>query len=265
MRRKPVHVMTGAMVALTLLGGSAAASLVAAGPAQAAETCTRDPTGGSTLCATDISATAGEEFFGTIATYSGIDFTIIVDWGDGANDTYPAGGIGTIEARHLYLAPGTYAINVIASSAHLVATSVATVTEPSPPPPSADLSVTLNAPSSAAKGSPLIYQILPSNAGPDAASNVVLTDRLPYGTAFQSVTASDGWSCYSPKKGTLGATITCTRSQLLVGEATAVSTGVTIKALPGRGPVTNAVTISSNTIDPTPANNTASVSTSISR
>jgi len=26
----------------------------------------------------------------------------------------------------------------------------------------------------------LIYQIVPSNAGPDAAANVVLTDRLPY-------------------------------------------------------------------------------------
>jgi uncharacterized protein DUF11 len=61
----------------------------------------------------------------------------------------------------------------------------------------------------------------------------------------------------------LGATVTCSRGQLQVGEVSAVSTGVTIKALPDRGPVTNTVAISGDTRDLNPANNTASISTTV--
>jgi len=265
MKSKRARPLARLLVGLVALAGATAAAFVAAGPAQAAS-CSNFPT--ASLCTSDVTATATVPWSGPIAQYSTVSpetaFSVSVIWGDGTNSEYDVTGStgGTVTGSHTYTSSGTFSIQVqlFTTAEYFSAYATATVATA---PPTADLGVTVNAPGSASKGSPLIYQILPSNAGPDTATNVVLTDHLPYGTAFQSVTTSDGWSCNSPKKGTLGATITCTRGQLQVGEVTAVSTGVTIKALPNRGPVTNTVAISGDNRDLNTANNTASVSVTV--
>jgi len=57
---------------------------------------------------------------------------------------------------------------------------------------SADVSVTKTGPANAAPGSNVTYTINASNAGPDAATTVVLTDALPAGVTFVSITQNSG-------------------------------------------------------------------------
>lgn len=111
----------------------------------------------------------------------------------------------------------------------------------------------------------LIYTVTVSNAGQDAASNATLVARLPYGTSFQAVTAPAGWSCSLPAVGALGGTVTCTTPSLASGGSAATSIGVKVKAHPGRGPINAVVTVSSDAADPNTSNNTASVSTTVTK
>jgi len=101
----------------------------------------------------------------------------------------------------------------------------------------------------------------PAELGIDAARNVVMVDNLPYGTVFAAVTAT-GWSCTTPAVGKAGA-VTCTVDPLASGNQVATSIGVKVKAHTGRGVITNAATVSSDTADPNPSNNSASVSTTV--
>ncbi len=80
----------------------------------------------------------------------------------------------------------------------------------------ADLSVTKTGPATASTNTTIAYTITVTNAGPDPAIDVELTDVLPAGTTFVSLVAPGGWSCTTPAVSAAGI-VTCTRLSMPVG------------------------------------------------
>jgi uncharacterized protein len=61
--------------------------------------------------------------------------------------------------------------------------------------PGAKLTTTTDVPAVVVTGSSFTYQAAVTNAGPDAAGAIVVTNVLPHNTEFGSVLAPDGWTC----------------------------------------------------------------------
>jgi uncharacterized repeat protein (TIGR01451 family) len=116
--------------------------------------------------------------------------------------------------------------------------------------PVADISIAKTGPVEAFHGQPVNYTITVSNAGPQTASNVVVTDVIPAGTTFVSSTPSQG-SC------TGTTTVSCTVGAIAAGGTATISLVVTAPA--ANGPFSNTATASNTPEgDPTPANNAGS-------
>jgi uncharacterized repeat protein (TIGR01451 family) len=123
--------------------------------------------------------------------------------------------------------------------------------------PSADLSMTKTTQSSgAAPGATITYTLTAHNAGPDAASTVVVTDVLPASLLFQSIVAPAGFNCTTPAIGASG-TITCNGATLANG-ANATFTLTVRVAANASGSITNGASISSATGDPNGGNGSGS-------
>ena len=122
-------------------------------------------------------------------------------------------------------------------------------------PVSADLSITKSdSPDPATVGRALTYSLAVSNAGPDGASDVTVTDTLPVSVTFVSATPSQG-TC-SQTSGT----VTCNLGSIASG----ASATVTIEVTPNQeGTITDTVGVSSTTIDPDTANNRDSQDTTV--
>jgi len=74
---------------------------------------------------------------------------------------------------------------------------------------SANLSLTkLDSPDPVEAGTNITWTMTFGNEGPDNAANATLSDPLPAGTTFQSVTPPAGWSCTTPAVGANG-TVSC--------------------------------------------------------
>jgi uncharacterized repeat protein (TIGR01451 family) len=117
----------------------------------------------------------------------------------------------------------------------------------------ADVFVSLNAPATVFTGGIISYAVTFGNAGPDTATNVILTDPLPPGTVFQPSVSSSCWQLS-------GGVLTCTTA------AGANTAGVLLLVLtaPGSpGTVTNTVSISASESDPNIGNNTSTWSTDV--
>ena len=122
---------------------------------------------------------------------------------------------------------------------------------------SADLSITKTTPTTtAAPGSNVVYTISVTNHGPDAATNVVMTDTLPASLWFQSITPAATFICTTPAVGTSG-TITCTGGPLANG-ATATFTLTTKIATNATGSISNTASVSSDASDSNGSNSAAS-------
>ncbi len=93
-------------------------------------------------------------------------------------------------------------------------------------------------------GSNITYQLSVTNNGPDAATNVVVSDPLPAGTSFVSASAGCSFAAN---------TITCTAATLANGAST--SFDITVKAQL-EGSVVNTATVTSDETDSTPGNST---------
>ena len=121
--------------------------------------------------------------------------------------------------------------------------------------PVADLSVTKSDERDPAPvGVELTYTLVISNAGPDAAEDVVLTDTLPAEFAFVSATSTQG-AC-----GEAGGIVTCNLGTV----TTSTSSTVEIIVNPGaRGIFENSATVSASSFDPVAANDTATEQTEI--
>ena len=114
----------------------------------------------------------------------------------------------------------------------------------------ADLNVSMSAsPSTVLLGGNVTYTLTVGNAGPQAATGVVLTDVLPGGVAVASIVASQGTTSQS------GGTITVSLGTLASGASATITIVVTPSAA---ATITNSAGVTSDVADPTPANNTAS-------
>jgi uncharacterized repeat protein (TIGR01451 family) len=123
-------------------------------------------------------------------------------------------------------------------------------------PQFADLSLTqTDTPDPVNAAAALVYTLNVTNAGPNPASNPTVTDTLPVGATFGSVTGS-GWVCDQA-----AGVVTCTRTLLSVGAAPPIT--IALIAPANGGNITNAASVASATSDPNDANNAESESTSV--
>ncbi|MCU1350179.1 MAG: domain containing protein, partial [Acidobacteria bacterium] len=171
---------------------------------------------------------------------------------------------GTILSGH-----GTPSISFSAGSSATVALTVTVTTNgcstvaatsipvngTTPPPPvkKADLGIAVSAPSAVAANGTVTYAIAVTNAGPDPAVNVTLSDFNDNG-AMTSLSGA-GWSCSTSISGGV-----CSMVSLPVGASTLTAT-VTAPAIAGT--IHDTASISSPTSDPNGANNEATVTTAV--
>jgi uncharacterized repeat protein (TIGR01451 family) len=112
-----------------------------------------------------------------------------------------------------------------------------------------------------AGGASFVYEIVVTNAGPDAATNVVVTDQVPAGLEIVSVSSSAPGSCNT---GVAGQTPTVCNLDTLAAAGGSYTVDIEVRALPGtRGQVANNVSVSSDIYDPNNANNLATASTQV--
>jgi uncharacterized repeat protein (TIGR01451 family) len=111
-------------------------------------------------------------------------------------------------------------------------------------------------------GSNLNYTMTVTNAGPNMASAVVMTDPLPNGTGFISATPSQG-TCTTPQKNASG-TVSCTLGSLASGASATVTIVVKVN-VPGGSTLRNTASVSANTTDPNPNNNAATITTPVTK
>ncbi len=135
---------------------------------------------------------------------------------------------------------------VVSSTGILTVTSVI---------PSADLALSgTDSPDPVIVGSNLTYTLLVSNAGPSAATAVIVTNQLPVGVNYVSATNSQG-SCTNT-----GSIVVCTLGTLDSGSNATITLVVkpTVSGL-----LTNVATLSANEMDPDDANNTVTLVTTV--
>lgn len=125
--------------------------------------------------------------------------------------------------------------------------------------PRADLSLKKSGPSQVTVRDQVTYSVTVSNNGADTASTVSMTDTLPAGLGFVSVTPPAGWTCpTTPAVGQPG-DIICTRPDLTV--AAGAQTFQIVARATSSGSLANTARVTSATRDLTPGNNSESVST----
>jgi uncharacterized repeat protein (TIGR01451 family) len=128
---------------------------------------------------------------------------------------------------------------------------------------SADLVISKSGTESAAAGETIEYSIFVFNNGPNAAQNVTVTDSLPSGTTFLSLSTSDGpFTCSKPAVGS-GGTVACSAAAMEVEGTVSFRLSVKTSATAPSGSITNTATIASPTPDPNTSDNSSSVSTGI--
>lgn len=123
----------------------------------------------------------------------------------------------------------------------------------------ANLSLAIGAtPNPAQLNKPVVILITVRNLGPTAAAGIVVTDTLPTVSKILSVNSAQG-SCNAPPAGSTG-TITCGLGSLASGAATTVQVTVELVVKKGLVDDTASVTNNGNTTDPSPSDNSATVS-----
>jgi uncharacterized repeat protein (TIGR01451 family) len=132
---------------------------------------------------------------------------------------------------------------------------------PSTPANSADVAVTASGPSSVTAGTNAVYTITLTNHGPNPATGVVLSNSLPAGSTFVSMTQSSGSDPF----------VLSQSSASLPGTASMASGStdtftLTVSAASNLAPGANfseTASVSSTTTDPNSANNSSTVTGSI--
>lgn len=110
-------------------------------------------------------------------------------------------------------------------------------------------------------GDNLIYTITVINSG--NATNVFVTDPLPAGLLFTSLSFPAGWSCTHPSPGS-GGNVVCSIGTLPQTSGQTFTIGATIPSNTAATTVfTNTVTISTASMDPNSENDQASVATTV--
>jgi len=120
----------------------------------------------------------------------------------------------------------------------------------------------IDAPDPVLAGGNLAYTITVSNEGPASAANATLTDTLPAGTTFISLTAPGGWSCTTPAVGAAG-TVNCTNAAAPVGSDIFTLVVAVAAGTANGSTISNTATISTTTTDPDPNDNVATAVTAV--
>ncbi|MFA6956956.1 MAG: C25 family cysteine peptidase [Thermoanaerobaculia bacterium] len=110
-------------------------------------------------------------------------------------------------------------------------------------------------------GSILTYNIVVTNNGPAAATNITVSDTLPANTTYQSVVSTRGVCSHN---GLIPGAVNCTIAGLGVGGTATITLQVNVLAsASGQPPLSNTVNVSSTTPEPTGAttNNSSTAST----
>lgn len=124
-----------------------------------------------------------------------------------------------------------------------------------------DLIVSQSADKASVKqGDLLTYTVRVQNLGPETAPNVVVTDVLSSGVTFVSAEHAKGTHT-APPVGETG-TVTWYLGDLLDQGNETTEIKVTVR-LKGKTTITNTASVASDAVDPNPANNTASLTTSV--
>jgi uncharacterized repeat protein (TIGR01451 family) len=130
----------------------------------------------------------------------------------------------------------------------------------------ADLAVTkTGTPDPVVAGADLTYDITLKNLGPNDAVNASLTDATPGHTTFRSFsqTGGPGFTCSAPAVDATG-TISCTISTFGAGATATFKLVVRVSAsTPNGTTLYNTATATSDTFDPCPGNNSATVMTGV--
>lgn len=159
--------------------------------------------------------------------------------------TPSAAGLVTNEAMVSTSAADTNTGNNSASESTTVAATVTT----------SDLSISKSAsPDPVMAGETLTYTVTVSNAGPDDAPDVAITDILPANVTFQSATASQG-SCQHN-----AGTVNCMFGTVANG-GSASATIMVVPQVPGD--LSNTATVAAGNDDPAPDDNTSTVTTTV--
>jgi uncharacterized repeat protein (TIGR01451 family) len=173
--------------------------------------------------------------------------------------TLAAGGTATFELTvHVNPAPGGTVTNTAIVSSSTSDTNAAnnSVTETTSIDGQADLSITKSdTPNSVEPGANLTYTIVLTNNGGSDAQSVALTDAIPAGTTFVSLTAPAGFTTTTPPVGGTG-TITATTPTLAGGASVTFTLVVRVaSATPSGTNVSNTASVTSTTPDPILENN----------
>ncbi len=133
------------------------------------------------------------------------------------------------------------------------------------PAPMADLALSIvDSPDPVSAGSNIRYSIFVNNNGPNFATNVVLSTAVPANTTFVSLTQTGKFqfTCTTPAAGGTG-NITCTNPSLILGRQEIVLVVRVNPGTPNGTVITRNATISAQTIDPVPGNNSATATTTV--
>jgi len=172
--------------------------------------------------------------------------------------TMPAGATATFTLTTTVNSPGTSSNTATVSATTSDPSSANnSSTQPFSTLPVADLAVTKTGPASTSSGANLSYTITVTNNGPSPAASVVLTDVIPANTTFVSMNQTGGTPAFNCSGTT---TVTCTAATMTSGQSATFNLTVLVNTGPS---AVNTATVSSATLDLTPANNSATATTPV--
>ena len=165
--------------------------------------------------------------------------------------------------------PGTQFTNIVTATSETFElneeNNAAVAVTSTPPPPRADLAVTKSGPGAIGPDRDLTFTVTLRNNGPDAATNVTLSDTLPGNLTFVSLQQSGAplLNCTAPAIGA-GGTITCTAPTFAAGgNVTLTFTAHVPAGTPSGTEYANTAIVTSDT-DPNEENNVATFTATVS-
>jgi len=136
-------------------------------------------------------------------------------------------------------------------------TATASTTVNAVPIPMADLSIVKSdAPDPVNAAGVLVYTLSVTNAGPDSATNVTVTDTLPSGVTYVNAVGTD-WTC-----GHLTGVVTCTYD-ITLGIGSAPDITITVNTPSEGGVIVNTSLVTGYEDDPDSANNYTTIETTV--
>jgi uncharacterized repeat protein (TIGR01451 family) len=267
--------------------GTATTTVATAADLSVTKVDTPDPvTAGANLTYTITVNNAGPSDAASVSLSDGLPagttFVSLSSPGGWSCTTPAVGAGGAVSCSNATLAPGsavftlTVAVGPSVASGTVItntATVTSTTADPNPGNESgtatttvataADLSVTkVDTPDPVTAGANLTYAITVNNAGLSDAATVSLSDALPAGTTFVSLSSPGGWSCTTPAVG-VGGTVSCSVAILAPGSAVFTLTVAVNPNVAAGTVLTNTATVSSTTSDPNPGNESGTATTTV--